>query len=65
MMLLRRNAGTPAPGRGRSPAWQVALTGLGVGLVTGVFGVGGGFVVVPALVLVLGYTMPTPSAPPW
>lgn len=30
-----------------------------VGLLTGFFGVGGGFVLVPALVLVLGYSMPT------
>ncbi|MCW4355012.1 sulfite exporter TauE/SafE family protein [Hoyosella sp. YIM 151337] len=32
--------------------------GLGVGFVTGLFGVGGGFVVIPALVLLLGITMP-------
>jgi hypothetical protein len=31
---------------------------LAVGLLTGFFGVGGGFVVVPALVLALGFTMP-------
>ena len=30
----------------------------GVGLLTGFFGVGGGFVIVPALVLVLGFDMP-------
>ncbi len=30
-----------------------------VGLLTGFFGVGGGFVVVPALVLALGFSMPT------
>lgn len=33
----------------------VALAALGVGLITGFFGVGGGFVIVPALVLVLGF----------
>jgi uncharacterized membrane protein YfcA len=33
-------------------------TGTGVGLLTGLFGVGGGFVIVPALVLVLGFPMP-------
>lgn len=33
----------------------VAVAALGVGLVTGFFGVGGGFVIVPALVLVLGF----------
>jgi uncharacterized membrane protein YfcA len=34
-----------------------ALTGLGVGLLTGFFGVGGGFAIVPALVVVLGLPM--------
>ncbi|MEO6145349.1 MAG: sulfite exporter TauE/SafE family protein [Dermatophilaceae bacterium] len=33
-------------------------TATAVGLLTGFFGVGGGFVVVPALVLVLGFSMP-------
>jgi uncharacterized membrane protein YfcA len=33
----------------------VTAAALGVGLVTGFFGVGGGFVIVPALVLVLGF----------
>ncbi|MEQ6902927.1 TSUP family transporter [Nocardioides sp. YIM 152588] len=36
----------------------VAATALGVGLLTGFFGVGGGFVVVPALVVVLGLPLP-------
>lgn len=35
----------------------VVSTATGVGLLTGFFGVGGGFVVVPALVLTLGFTM--------
>ncbi len=44
---------------GGSRPWPaVAGTGIGVGLLTGFFGVGGGFVIVPALVLVLGLTMP-------
>lgn len=33
---------------------KVAVAGLGVGALTGFFGVGGGFVIVPVLVLVLG-----------
>lgn len=37
---------------------RVVLAGTGVGVLTGLFGVGGGFVVVPALVLALGFTMP-------
>jgi hypothetical protein len=39
-------------------ALKVLVTASAVGLVTGFFGVGGGFVVVPALVLALGFTMP-------
>lgn len=39
-------------------AAKVTFTALGVGLMTGFFGVGGGFLVVPALVLALGLPMP-------
>ncbi|MCA9216679.1 MAG: sulfite exporter TauE/SafE family protein [Planctomycetales bacterium] len=35
----------------RSPVWKVALEGTTVGIVTGFVGVGGGFLVVPALVV--------------
>ena len=35
----------------------IAAVGGGVGLLTGFFGVGGGFAIVPALTLVLGYSM--------
>lgn len=37
---------------------KVISAGTIVGLLTGFFGVGGGFVIVPALVLALGFTMP-------
>lgn len=37
---------------------KVLVAGTIVGLLTGFFGVGGGFVIVPALVLALGYEMP-------
>lgn len=37
---------------------KVAIAGTVVGLLTGFFGVGGGFVIVPGLVLALGFTMP-------
>jgi uncharacterized protein len=39
-------------------ALRVALVGTAVGFLTGLFGVGGGFVIVPALALVLDFTMP-------
>lgn len=38
---------------------QVLVAATVVGLLTGFFGVGGGFVLVPALVLALGFSMPT------
>jgi uncharacterized membrane protein YfcA len=39
-------------------AVKVIGAGLAVGFLTGFFGVGGGFVIVPALVMVLGFPMP-------
>lgn len=47
--------------RTRIDAWQVVtvfLAGSAVGFLTGLFGVGGGFVIVPALALVLRLPMP-------
>jgi uncharacterized protein len=50
------------PGCDRAARSNVALkiitVGLAVGFLTGLFGVGGGFVIVPALVMALGYDMP-------
>ena len=40
---------------------KVIVAGTIVGLLTGFFGVGGGFVIVPALVLALGFSMPEAS----
>ncbi|MBK7720855.1 MAG: sulfite exporter TauE/SafE family protein [Austwickia sp.] len=45
--------------RDRGALLRVVLAATGVGLLTGFFGVGGGFAVVPALVLALGFSMPT------
>jgi uncharacterized membrane protein YfcA len=39
--------------RGRSLWFRIVPAGLGIGLLTGFFGVGGGFVIVPALILLL------------
>lgn len=69
---LRRTAGAPVPRAVGAAvavtpphsrpelvtAAKVLVAGSFVGLLTGFFGVGGGFVIVPALVLALGYTMP-------
>ena len=56
--------GPPAGGaatfreRYSSRTWlRLGVTGLGVGFLTGFFGVGGGFLIVPALVLVVGLPM--------
>lgn len=43
-------------------AAKITLAGLAVGFATGLFGVGGGFLVVPALVLLLGWEMPAAVA---
>ena len=50
----------PRPGRTAAVrrGLKIAAAATGVGLLTGFFGVGGGFVIVPALVLALGFDMP-------
>lgn len=59
---LRQNDGArPAERPGRWSASTIATlvaAGTVVGFLTGLFGVGGGFVIVPALALVLGFSMP-------
>ena len=63
VMILRRrgraHSGRAPVSTGTRHTIMVAAAATGVGLITGFFGVGGGFVVVPALVLVLGFDMPT------
>ncbi|WP_206506301.1 sulfite exporter TauE/SafE family protein [Streptomyces chrestomyceticus] len=50
---------SPHPSAARlASALRIGVTATAVGLLTGFFGVGGGFVVVPALTLVLGLEMP-------
>lgn len=41
---------------------RLLLAGTAVGFLTGLFGVGGGFVIVPALMLVLGFEVRTAAA---
>jgi uncharacterized membrane protein YfcA len=58
MVTQRRPSGDPAsPEVVRGIRWPVLAAGLAVGVLTGFFGVGGGFLIVPALVLVLGFPM--------
>ena len=47
---------------GKADAWKVAPAGLLVGVITGLVGVGGGFLIVPALVLLGGLAMRTAVA---
>lgn len=54
----REPGSTPGASACALVSWRaVAVVGLGVGFLTGFFGVGGGFVIVPALVLALGLPM--------
>ena len=59
---------TPAPaaevgdGRRWNAAARILISGLGVGFMTGFFGVGGGFVIVPVLVLLYDLSMPVAAA---
>lgn len=53
--FLLRPAPEPGVGDlGLRSAWKIAIEGLAVGLLTGLVGVGGGFLIVPALVLLGG-----------
>ncbi len=57
MMILRREQSSTEPA---GIVWNLPLTlvgGAGVGLLTGVVGVGGGFMIVPALVMLVGLPM--------
>lgn len=53
VLLMRKREGEP---RGGAPhaRWKIVLEGLAVGVLTGLVGVGGGFLIVPALVLLGG-----------
>ncbi|WP_103026750.1 sulfite exporter TauE/SafE family protein [Salinibacter altiplanensis] len=56
VMMFRRTASDSGQDHARL-YWKVMLDGFGVGLLTGVVGVGGGFLIVPALVLLGGLPM--------
>ncbi|MFG0294697.1 MAG: sulfite exporter TauE/SafE family protein [Maioricimonas sp. JB045] len=61
-MMIRRPAGSAGAATEpdephEHPYWMIALEGLAVGILTGLVGVGGGFLIVPALVLLGGLSM--------
>ncbi len=55
-------SGTAPASLGSRPPWQVIPAAVVVGALTGILGVGGGFLIVPALVGALGLTMPEATA---
>jgi uncharacterized membrane protein YfcA len=56
--LMLRGPQSLADRSATPPSWGVALaSGAGVGLLTGLLGVGGGFLIVPALVMLVGLPM--------
>ncbi len=57
MMMRPRKAAAEPPAGGVSRWVKIVFEGLAVGAVTGLIGAGGGFVVVPALVLLAGLPM--------
>lgn len=58
VMLRKLRSGRRGDGGSERRPWAVvAAAATAVGLITGFFGVGGGFAIVPALVLVLGFQM--------
>ncbi|MGH8281200.1 MAG: sulfite exporter TauE/SafE family protein [Gammaproteobacteria bacterium] len=50
IVMLRQPALNP-DSAARHAAWKIVLSGLGVGVIVGTVGVGGGFLIVPALVI--------------
>lgn len=57
MMLRPRRAPAMPAERAALPLWSVPLAGAAIGFITGLVGVGGGFMIVPALVLLVGVPM--------
>jgi len=57
VLMLRPQPAPDPTAAGTRPAFKIVLEGLVVGAVTGFVGVGGGFLIVPALVLLGGLSM--------
>jgi uncharacterized membrane protein YfcA len=56
--MWRKSAGPVTEGGPKVSVWLLIVVALGIGLLTGIFGVGGGFLIVPALVLIFGFPFP-------
>ncbi|MEZ4518017.1 MAG: sulfite exporter TauE/SafE family protein [Chloroflexota bacterium] len=57
ILLIVRKPPADAPDIQDIALWKVLVSGGAVGLLTGILGVGGGFLIVPALVMLLGLPM--------
>jgi hypothetical protein len=59
VMMFRQKSASAAEAETQAPRvyWKVGLDGLAVGVLTGLVGVGGGFLIVPALVILGGLPM--------
>lgn len=58
LLMLLRKEGTNKGEACQNPRWPAVLAGgVGVGVLTGILGVGGGFLIVPALVMLVGLPM--------
>ena len=57
ILMLTRSSNMESMTHSPRPLWVVLASGLGVGLLTGILGVGGGFLIVPALVMFVGLPM--------
>ena len=55
--LLRRREDQAEHAVARPPWWKIAVYGVAIGLITGLLGAGGGFLIVPALTLLTGLSM--------
>ncbi len=58
LLVTRQGSAAQEQGSDTAPVlWKVLAGGAGVGLLTGILGVGGGFLIVPALVMLVGLPM--------
>jgi uncharacterized membrane protein YfcA len=53
--MWRKSAISEPTGDRHAAPWLLPVVAIAIGLLTGIFGVGGGFLIVPALVLVFGF----------
>lgn len=53
--MWRKSSAVEPTGEGHAARWLLPVVAIAIGLLTGIFGVGGGFLIVPALVLVFGF----------